>query len=123
MVTVKNKGDQEFLNLVSRICLNVQSEVLATLDIPLPWGGGLAEGISVKNKGDQEFSYLLFMTSRNVLGVVSDIFDWSANGFQQTTPQKPCLNCFPVFMIVLFWLQRQSLIMSIMLKINWKLYD
>ena len=39
-VTVKNKGDQEFLNLVSRICLNVQSEVLATLDIPLPWGGG-----------------------------------------------------------------------------------
>ena len=74
LVTVKNKGDQEFLNLVSRICLNVQSEVLATLDIPLPWGGGLAEGISVKNKGDQEFSYLLFMTSRNVLGVVSDIF-------------------------------------------------
>ena len=39
-VTVKNKGDQEFLNLVSRICLNVQSEVLDTLDIPLPWGGG-----------------------------------------------------------------------------------
>ena len=36
-------------------------------------GWGLAEGISMKNKGDQEFSYLLFMTSRNVLGVVSDI--------------------------------------------------
>ena len=43
-------------------------------------GWGLAEGIFVKNKGDEEFSY---------------IFDWSANGFQQTTPQKPCLNYFP----------------------------
>ena len=51
-------------------------------------GEGVAEGISLKNKGDQEFSYLLFVTCRNVLGV-SDIFDWSANGFQQKTPQKP----------------------------------
>ena len=44
---------------------------------PYPGEGGawLAEGIFVKNKGDQEFSY---------------IFDGSANGFQQTTPQKPC---------------------------------
>jgi len=38
-VTVKNKGDQEFSNLVSMICLNVQSEVLGTLDIPLPTVG------------------------------------------------------------------------------------
>ena len=65
---------------------------LWTIPYPGEGGGGLAEGISVKNKGDQEFSYLLFMTSRDILGVVSDIFDWPANGFQQTTPQKPCLN-------------------------------
>ena len=98
---------------------NVQSEVLDNVDIPLPWGGWLAD------KGDQEFTHLLFMPGRNVLVVVSDIFDWSANGFQQTTPQKPCLNCFLVFMNVFFWLRRQSPIMStaIVQMINYNIND
>ena len=34
-ITVKNKGDQEFSNLTSMICMNVQSEVLHTFDVPV----------------------------------------------------------------------------------------
>ena len=48
----------------------------------------------------KECSY--FMASMNVLGVVSDIFDWPAHGFQHTPDKNPAITAFSFLRVVLF---------------------